>query len=349
LDLLLLLCSERLFLLGLLKRTFQSVETLLKFSERVLLACNPLRRGYPLCLKGVDLLAELLFFSSDRGLPAHQAVDLCGQCLVGATLEREINGFQLVLEHLILCGLFCLTTEGTQLTVHLMQKIRDPRHILSGSFEFALGSQTATAIQTHPGGFFHEYPDILSFGVNQRLDAPLLNNGVGFRSRSGPKKKFNNIAQTAGDLVEKIFRVSRPEITSRDHDFGPVRPGAILMGAVVTVRPVNGQTGRGCIFQEEGDIGHAERRTAVIPGKDHITHLLTTEVFGALLAQNPAQGVDNIRLSAAVGTDDGGNSFRKGERRLLLKRFKSEEFELFDPHLPHNASKSSPPLSSCRG
>ena len=275
-------------LLGLLPPAFQGVETLLKLSKRLFLARNPLCRRHPLCLEGVNFLVAMLFFSSDRGLSAHQTADLCGQGLIGATLEHEINGFQLVLEHCILLGLFCLTAEGAQLAVHLMQQIRHPRQILSGAVEFALGSQTATAIQTHPRGFFHQDPDILGLGINQRLDTTLFNNGIGFRARAGSQKELNNIAQPAGDLIEQIFGVSRPKIAARDHDFGPVRPGAILMRPVVAVRPVHGQAGRGCIFQEEGDIGHAERRTAVIPGKDHITHLLAAQMSGALLAQHPA-------------------------------------------------------------
>jgi hypothetical protein len=48
----------------------------------------------------------------------------------------------------------------------------------------------------------------------------------------------------------------------------------------------------------------------------------------ALLAQNPRNGVHNIGLAAAIGTDDAGEAAAaEGNLRLFAKRFEANELD----------------------
>ena len=48
------------------------------------------------------------------------------------------------------------------------------------------------------------------------------------------------------------------------------------------------------------------------------------------LTHHPDQGVDDIRLSATVGTDDTRDALIEMDDRAVFKRFKTDELELFD-------------------
>jgi hypothetical protein len=60
---------------------------------------------------------------------------------------------------------------------------------------------------------------------------------------------------------------------------------------------------------------------------DHVLGALPAKVTGALLAQTPANGVDDIALSASVGTDKGGDAGWKLERGGPGKTLESGELE----------------------
>ena len=55
--------------------------------------------------------------------------------------------------------------------------------------------------------------------------------------------------------------------------------------------------------------------------ENNLLHLLTPEALGTLLAEDPAEGIYDIALSAAIGTDDAGNPGMKIEGGLISERF----------------------------
>ena len=52
---------------------------------------------------------------------------------------------------------------------------------------------------------------------------------------------------------------------------------------------------------------------ASLPLEDHVLHALAAQALGALLAEHPRDGVDDVALAAAVGADDGGDAGVEGE------------------------------------
>ncbi len=80
-----------------------------------------------------------------------------------------------------------------------------------------------------------------------------------------------------------------------DDDLG----AAVEAGAVVDLG----------IDQGERDLGHAGGLAVAGAGEDDVFHLDAAEGLGGLLAQNPGDGVGDVGLAAAVGTDDCGDAF----------------------------------------
>jgi hypothetical protein len=51
-----------------------------------------------------------------------------------------------------------------------------------------------------------------------------------------------------------------------------------------------------------------------------------------LLAEDPANGVEHVRLPAAIGTDDGGDALVKFENGFIGERFEADQLERMEMH-----------------
>ena len=54
--------------------------------------------------------------------------------------------------------------------------------------------------------------------------------------------------------------------------------------------------------------------------------------FGGLLAEHPANGIEDVRFAATVRADDGGDSFVKFEKRFVREGFETDELERVKMH-----------------
>ena len=61
----------------------------------------------------------------------------------------------------------------------------------------------------------------------------------------------------------------------------------------------------GGVDHRQGDLRHPQRLTLARAGEDHVFHAGAAQALGALLAQDPTDGVAEVGFSAAVGTHDG--------------------------------------------
>src|SRR6185436_6389217 len=68
------------------------------------------------------------------------------------------------------------------------------------------------------------------------------------------------------------------------------------------------------------------------PPEDHVLHRRAAELLGALLAETPLHGVDDVRLAAAVRADDARESGAEVERSAIGERLEALELELSDVH-----------------
>ena len=83
------------------------------------------------------------------------------------------------------------------------------------------------------------------------------------------------------------------------------------------------------IDQGERHLGHAGGLALARAGEDDVLHVDAAQQSRRLLAQHPGDGVGDVRLAAAVGTDDGGDAFAlEAEVGAVAERLEAEDLEL---------------------
>ena len=82
------------------------------------------------------------------------------------------------------------------------------------------------------------------------------------------------------------------------------------------------------VVEEELDRRAPDRLAVAGAVEDHVLHRFAAQRRGFRLAENPAHGVDDVRLAAAVGADDADELARRCNRRRIDERFESGELDL---------------------
>jgi len=85
------------------------------------------------------------------------------------------------------------------------------------------------------------------------------------------------------------------------------------------------------IDQGQGNFRHAGGIAIAGAGKNHIFHAGTAQRLRRLLAEYPRDRVRDVRLSAAVGADDGGDALSvKLQIGAITERLESQDLQLFE-------------------
>ena len=82
------------------------------------------------------------------------------------------------------------------------------------------------------------------------------------------------------------------------------------------------------VDQRQRDFGHARGLAVARAGEDDVFHLDAAQALSRLLAEHPGDRVRDIRLAAAVGTDDRGDAVA-GQLHLgaVAERFEAENLD----------------------
>ena len=124
-----------------------------------------------------------------------------------------------------------------------------------------------------------------------------------------------NVLEPAGCLVEKIFALAVAIDAARDPDLVPIRPEFLF-----------------ALRKCHRHLRHAQSRAAVGATENDVRHFPATQGFCGLLAEHPPDGIQHIRLAAAVRADDGGDPTMKIQNRFWRERFESDYFQGLQIH-----------------
>src|SRR5207247_8118418 len=116
----------------------------------------------------------------------------------------------------------------------------------------------------------------------------------------GVEEQVADVLEPARRLVEEVLRESGAEDAARDGDL------AELGGQDAAV-----------VLEGEVDLGEPEGLAARGAVEDDVFHGVAAELLGALLAHDPADGIRDVGLAAAVGADDAGDAVPEGEGGLV--------------------------------
>ena len=145
---------------------------------------------------------------------------------------------------------------------------------------------------------------------------PWPDDHVHLPAEAGVGEQFLDVEQAALVAVDRVLALAGPEQQPADRDLGVVdRQGAVAV--------VDGQR----------DLGPAERRPAGGPGENDVLHLAAAQRLDALLAHDPGERVDHVRLARPVRADDARDPLLEPQRRGRGERLEPAQSEGFQVHL----------------
>src|SRR5581483_8736861 len=138
---------------------------------------------------------------------------------------------------------------------------------------------------------------------------PLRNDRVAPRPQPRAHQQIVHVAQPYLIAVDVILDLAGAIGTARNLHFGEVDRQAAV-----------------AVVESDRHFRQAERLALLVTREDDVFHLARAQALAALLAQSPAEGVDQVGFSGAVRADDGGDAAAEFERCGIGERFKAESF-----------------------
>ena len=87
------------------------------------------------------------------------------------------------------------------------------------------------------------------------------------------------------------------------------------------------------IGEGQRNLGEADRLARVGAAENDVRHFAAAQRLGRLLAEHPADGVEDVGFAATVRPDDGGHALVEIEDGFVGERFEPEEFERLKMHV----------------
>ena len=168
-------------------------------------------------------------------------------------------------------------------------------------------------------GFFKVNAQFLGFCLDEVTDHPLADDSVGPRPQARAHKDILNVAAPHLLAINKVGVCAVTGHHAPHGDFSVAPPGALHRPVVIVENHLNA-----CA---------RARRSPLRSGKDEFAHRTFTPEFAyAPLAQDPADRVNDVGFSAAVGAHDAAYRPREFNHRGIGKTFKPADFELTQTH-----------------
>ena len=253
--------------------------------------------GQPL-LVGGDPLAESVESGSQVGLLGRSSLALI---LVGAQplpQIRDLAAGQMHPQRLQLSeqvgvppGRLSLLLQGAQPPSHLPQQVAHPGQVAVGGEQASLGPFPPLAVLENPGSLLHHHPAVGGTGVEHRVDLALGHDHVLLAAHARVGQQFDDVQQPARSAVQPVGRLAVAEQGAGYLDLAG-RQGQHAVGVV------DGQR----------HLGSAQWRLVGRAREDHVVHPRGADRARRLGTQDPCHRVHYVRLAAAVGADDHGDT-----------------------------------------
>jgi hypothetical protein len=123
-----------------------------------------------------------------------------------------------------------------------------------------------------------------------------------------------HVGQSAAALVEQVVGA----LAALD---------AALDGQLGHALPPGGHLGAAVVGEGEPHLAHAHRSAPLAAREDDVFHRAAAQCLGALLAHDPLDRVDDVRLATAVGSDHGRDPVIEDERGPVVERLEAVNVE----------------------
>ena len=217
----------------------------------------------------------------------------------------------------------CLLFEFFEVGMELTQNIVDPRQILPGIGKPVFRLPPTLLVFGDASGLFQKQAQLLRPALDDAADRALSDDGVGARTQASTQKHILDIAPPNRLVVDVVAAGSVACQHPLDSNFGELAP--LSAGAVVAV------------VKHQLNAGSAGRLAVGGSIEDDVLHGLTAQLRRLGLAQNPAYGVHDVGLAAAVRPHDTDQPPWQHEIGWLGKGLEAGELDRVETHRERSA------------
>ena len=234
---------------------------------------------------------------------------------VGAVGEMRVEDAEILHEGLVAASLPGLTLERTDLALHLLDDVGDAEEIRLGVLELAECLFLLRLVLGDAGGLLEDGAAVLRAAVEQEGGLALLHDGVGAPADAGVHEEIVDVLEAAGGAVDQVLALAVAEDATGDADLVPLDPEFLL-----------------ALGEGHRDLRHVVRLAGVGSAEDDIRHLAAAQGLGRLLAEHPADGVEDVRFAATVRADDGGHAAVEAQDGLRGEGLEADQFNGLEIH-----------------
>src|SRR3990167_8706053 len=205
-----------------------------------------------------------------------------------------------------------------KLTLEFFTQIGQAGQVFMGATDTVFGLAPTLLVLGDARRFFDEVAQVFRLGLDQLGDHPLLDDRIAARAQACAQKDVGDIATKAFGAVEVV--------------------GGL---AVAGYFAANGNFRIGGVFAKQRAVGVIEHQldtrlthglTAGRTVEDDVGHRLATEVLRRTFAHHPANGVDDVRLAAAIGPYHGRHVAGEVHGGRVDEGFEPGQFYALEPH-----------------
>ncbi len=142
--------------------------------------------------------------------------------------------------------------------------------------------------------------------VEQVVDHLELDDGVAVRGNAGVHEQVGDVFEPTGDAVELVLAVAR----------------AVVAAGNGYLRVFGGQQVAG-VVEGERDLGQLGGLALLGAVEDDILHFVGAQGAGLLLAQHPADGINDVGLATTIGPDNAGDAAVEVDGNFIAKTLES--------------------------
>src|SRR5690606_13247214 len=228
-----------------------------------------------------------------------------------------------------------LPAQTPDLRVDLGDQVLEPRQIRLRSVQPPLGRLAAVLVPADPRRLLEEEPALLRALGEDPVHHPLLDDGIGVRAQPGVAEEVEDVLQPARRAVQLVLAATLAEEDPPDLDL-IVRDGQALL----------------LVRKDERDLRPVQGPAFGRALEDRLLHLRAPDRRGALLPEDPAHGIADVRLPTPVRSHDGGDPVVEPHFVAVgegLESVKVETTELHSTGRPvRRMSRGSSPASARR-
>ncbi len=234
--------------------------------------------------------------------------------------QEQVERADLLEQALVAAGLADLARQRPHLAADLVHQVAQPQQVLLGLLELALGLAAPRLVLGDARALLEQVAQLLGVLVEDLVDHGQLDDRVGRVVDAAVVEEVAQVLQADGAVVQEVLAEAVALHAPLDGDLVELHGNAVVV-----------------VGEGDRDLGQADRLALGRPLEDDVLHALAAQLLGGLLAEDPADGVDDVGLAAAVRAQDRGDPLVEGEGRALRERFESEQLHPFQLHASPSA------------